>query len=426
MKDKEGNVIVVNEENAADVARKEMALEKEGKDPENEIVEDLKLQPEEKEEKEEEKEEKEEKAEDKKEEKEEESKAKTPEELIAANPDDLDDDEKQEREELIQAEEAEEKRLLEAKEEELSAEDKEKKKTALLKIDTKKKAEFDTRVEAYAKEKEVAPEEARKTLESAGKISEKYSNDPEQIAIANLGLQQLVATKDEEIRAVKEEANQPRRPQSAGEWEIAIKERGLVRTGGGVDNWETVVKHYREKNEKDTEGLEDDQVLRLVAKEIHLGSKAYYKEQSLKAKTDANEKRDKLVTAIPEKDKQYADEVKSLLKTVPDSVILNKDYTIEHSLRWARGGYFTPDKVAELEKAAELKGFERGQASKKIISGPTGKSGTPKSKGTISWSEKEKEEASDMFPNVADEKERYKLWKEIEDSRAKNRKKKEG
>jgi len=50
MKDKEGNVIVVDEENAADVARKEMELEKEGKDPESEVVEDLKLQPEKEEE----------------------------------------------------------------------------------------------------------------------------------------------------------------------------------------------------------------------------------------------------------------------------------------------------------------------------------------------------------------------------------------
>lgn len=418
MLDKEGNEITVVEENAAEIARKEMDLESKGKDPDKEVVEDITKF-------EEELSEEEKKViEDKKKEEENEDKPKTEEELLSANPDDLKEDEKTKRTELIEAEETETKRLLDMKEEEAEGDDVEKRKTAVLKNETKEKEKFETKVTTYAEEKKVSVDDARKILESADKIVEKYSGNSEQIAIANLGLQHLVAKKDEEILAVKQEANQPKRPQSAREWEVAIKEQGLTRTDGKYVGWEKVVEDYRAKNESETDGMEDEQVLRIVAKEIYLRQGAFLKEQTLKAKSDADEKRTQLVDAIPEKDKQYADEVKTLLKTVPDRVILSENYDIEHSLRWARGGHFTPDKIAELEKAAELKGFQRGQASKKIISGPAGQSGPPKTKGVITWTEKEKNEAWDMFPNVEDEKERYNLYKDVKDSREKNKNKK--
>ena len=436
MLDKKGKVIEVNEENVAEIARKEMELEKSGKDPEKELFEPeiVNMSDEEIQEEENtrllEAEENTLSDEDKVKRTElikakEESKEKTDEELISADPKDLSEDEKTKRTTIIEAEETESKRLIDAKEEDLNDEDKEKRKTVVLKAETKKKEELDVKVETYAGEKKISNDDARKVLESAGKIIEKYSGDSEKIAIANLGLQQLVSKKDEEILAVKQEANQPKRPQSAREWEVGIKDKGLTRTDGKWVGWETDVEDYRAKNEAETEGMDDEQVLKIVAKEIHLRSDAHFKEQSLKAKTDADEKRIKLVDAIPEKDKQYTDDVRGLLKTVPDRIILSENYSVEHSLRWARGGYFTPDKITELEKAAELKGFERGQASKKIISGPIGDGSPPKSKGTITWTEKEKEAAFDMFPNVEDEKERFKLWKEVKDSREKNKKKKE-
>jgi hypothetical protein len=427
MKDAKGNVIDVTEENAAEIARKEMALEKEGKDPEKEVVEDLSvIEPtvELSEEEKAEKEKADKEAAEAKAKEEDKNKEKTDEELVAANPEDLNDDEKAKREEIIKADEAETQRLVEAKEEDLNDEDKEKRKTALLKVETKNKEAFEAKVTKYAEDKKISVDDARKTLESAGKIKEKYKSDVDEIAIANLGLQHLVAKKDEEIRAVKEEASQPRRPQSAREWEVAIKERGLVSPEGKQANWEQVVADYRKANESETEGLEDEQVLRIISKEIHLRSDAHFKELKAKAKSEADDKRTKLLKAIPETDKQFSDEVKELLKTVPDAVILNPNYDIDHSVRWARGGHFTPDKIAELEKAAEERGFKRGQATKKIVSGPIGKGGPPKGDGAVTWTTKEKNEAFDMFPNVADEKEVFKLWKDVSDSRKKTKDKK--
>lgn len=435
MLDKEGKVVVVTEENAAEIARAELRLQEEGKNPDKEIF-DIEVDEKKEEDIEVNEDELKERAkavgldESASEEdivakeKENETKEKTPEELIAANPDDLNEDEKTKREEILQAEEEESKRLLEAKEEELSDEDKEKKNIVLAKLETKKKDELNSRVETYAKEKEISVDDARKTLESASKIMEKYGNDAEQIAIANLGLQHLVAKKDEDIKAAREEASLPKRPQSAKEWEVGIKEKGLLGTDGKVIDWKVVVSSYREKNQEETEDMDDEQVLKIVAKEIHLRSDAHFKEQRIKAKSDADEKRAELVKAIPEQDKQYTDDIVKILKTVPDMIILNKNYSIEPSIRWARGGYFTPDKIAEIEKAAEQKGFERGKASKIVISGPVGRGGKPKGDGVVVWTDAEKLEAIEMFPGVEDEKERFKLWKEVNDSRDKNRKSK--
>ena len=442
MLDKEGNVVVVTEDNASEIALEERRLESEGKDPSKEIFggevviekkeegtelsdDDKKLIDTDDSELDEEKiAEKNVLIEKQGKKKEEESEEKSDEELIVAKDEDLNDDEKSRRTVLLEAEEEETNRLLAIKDEDLEGDDIEKKKTVVLKADTKKKEEFTSRVDKYSKEKEISPEESRKTLESAGKIVEKYNGDSEQIAIANLGLQQLVSKKDEDILAVKQEANQPRRPQSAAEWVTAIKEYGLTDTQGKNSGWETVVTDYREKNKAETEDLEDEQVLKVVAKEIHLRADSHFKEVRVKAKSDADDKRIKLVDELPESDKKFASEVKELLKTVPDMAILNKNYNVEVATSWARGRHFTPDKIAELEKAAEEKGFIRGSAKSKIISGPSSKSGAPKSKGTPIWTDEQKQEALDQYPGVSDEKERYKLWKDVYDDRQKNREKK--
>ena len=223
MKDKDGNQVAVTEENAGEIALRERELEAEGKDPENELFEPTvenksaeELQQEENKRLLEADEEtlsepdKEKRIELIKER--EETQEKTDEELLSANPDDLKEDEKTKRTELIEAEETETKRLLDMKEEEAEGDDIEKRKTAVLKAETKQKEEFETRVTTYAEKKKVSADDARKTLESANKIVEKYSGNSEQIAIANLGLQHLVAEKDEEILAVRQEANQPKRP----------------------------------------------------------------------------------------------------------------------------------------------------------------------------------------------------------------------
>ena len=192
---------------------------------------------------------------------------------------------------------------------------------------------------------------------------------------------------------------------------------------GKTNDWETVVEMYREKNPEETEGLEDVKVLKIVAKEIHLRAQSHYEKNAAKMNTAANEKRDKLIENLSEKDAQHVPDLKELLKTIPDSVILDKDYIIEHSLHWARGRHFSPDKIAEIEKAAELKGFERGRASKRIISGPSGAGRRPTGGGAVmKWTEDEKSTAAAQYPNVVDEKERYKLFDEVRQDRANKKK----
>ena len=70
-----------------------------------------------------------------------------------------------------------------------------------------------------------------------------------------------------------------------------------------------------------------------------------------------------------------------------------------------------------------MKGFERGRASKRIISGPSGSGRRPTGGGAVmKWTENEKAEAAAQYPNVLDEKERYKLYDEVRQDRANKKK----
>lgn len=346
---------------------------------------------------------------------------KSDEQILAAKPEDLNDDEKTKREELIEGQKTERERLLAIKDEDLSEEDKPKKEVVLLQLETEKKEAFETRVTDYAEANKIPVEDARKTLESVAKIKDKYEGNPEKIAEAALNLQRMVAQKDEEIQAAKDVASQPRMPESAKEWELVIKEKGMLTTGGKVLSWEEVVKAYREDNEDTTDGVQDDQVLKMASKEISARQEAHFAKQSSAIKKAADEKRDKLISSIPEGDKQHTADVTKLLKTVPDRVVLKKDYSIEHSVNWARGRHFTPDKVTELLKEAEEKGFKRGQVKGKIITGTVdGK--PPKAPKTVIITEGQKNQAREMFPGLTD-KEAFAAFVDVEKDREKNRQK---
>ena len=346
---------------------------------------------------------------------------KTDEQILAAKPEDLNDDEKTKREELIEGQKTERERLLAIDDKDLTPEDKPKKEIVLLQLETEKREAFDVRVTDYAEANKIPVEDARKTLESVAKIRDKYEGNPEKIAEAALNLQRMVALKDEEIQAAKEVASQPRMPESAKEWELVINEHGMTKENGQVISREEVVEIYREANKDTTVDVQDDQVLKMACKEISARQEAHFVKQNTLIKEKANEKRDKLISSIPEGDKQYAADVKKLLKTVPDRSILKKDYSIEHSIRWARGGHFTPDKVAELEKAAEAKGFERGQAKGKIVTGPGGGGKPPKGSKTVLLTEGKKNDAREMFPGLND-KEAFAAYAEVQEDRKKNKK----
>ncbi len=341
--------------------------------------------------------------------------------LLAAKEEDLSDTEKEKVTVLKEAQATERKRLLDTKEEELSDDDKENKKTVLLQIETEGKAAFDIKVADYAKTKEIPIEDARKTLESISGISKKYENDPDKIAEANLGLQRLVSQKDEAIQAARTEASQPRKPQSAREWETIVLEGKLVNGKGELQTSEQVAEAYRELN-PETADLENEAVIKLVSKEIHIQSTAFFKEQEADLKGKANDKRDAIIKAIPDSDKDFADPIKKLLKTVSDEVIMRESYDGSSALQWARGGHFSPTKIAEIEKAAEERGFKRGQANGKVITGIIGKGNPPANKLTPKASPAQVTEAMDMFPGK-EEKEAVELYMDVKKDRENNKKK---
>lgn len=339
---------------------------------------------------------------------------KTDEELLEAKAEELTDSEKERLDAVKKAIEAEETKLLEKPEAELNAEDKEKRATVVLKREAEEREEQEASISKYAEKKQITIEEARKIYESVAKIQKKHGKDPFELSRAVLEVQHLVNRKDEEIRAVKEQANKPRQPQSPAEWENVFKTRGIV-----VDNqvlpWEEGVERYRSMN-KDTipEDMESEMVLKLIAKDVHNRYEVYSEKQSAKQTEDANKKRTELLKAIPEADKQFAADVEELLKSVPNGLILEQDYDISNALSWARGKYYTQDKVAQMVKDAEIRGFNRGKAANgKIVTTPVGGGKPASGKSPVSLSPAEKERAWQMFPDAKDDKEAYENYADV-------------
>ncbi len=408
---------VVTEENAEQIAKEEFLAEKKQKSEEGFLAEPPKEDSEKKEPPEEPDEEHKEPPKDG------EPQEKFDEDLLSANPDELSEGEKTRRDELIEAEKTERERLLNAPEDDLSDEDKEKKKTVQLQIEQEEKDQFEQRIKDYAKEKNISEDDSRKTLESIKKVSSKYGNDRDKIAEGYLGLQRLVSEKDVEINKLKQESSKPRRPETAGEWYHVISTKGLV-VGNEHCTPAKVAELYRKDNADLPEEITDEAVLKLVAKDISVRAKAHYDKLENDLQSKANEKRIELIEQIPEEDKPFADDVKKFINSVPAETVMNEKYTIEYALRWARGGRYHED-MEKIRREAEQKGYERGVASKKIVSGLVGAGKSiAKGKTTPSLNEKQKNEALEMFPNSTPE-EAYDLYIDVQKNRPKNKKKKE-
>lgn len=348
---------------------------------------------------------------------------KTDEQLLEASDDDLNDAEKDRKKVLVDAAAAEEDRLLNTPEEELSPEDKEKREIVRLQRETRDKEAHEETVKAYAQAKEMPVEDARKIMDSIDRIKTKYENDPFKIAEAVLDLQHLITRKDDEIRTVKARANQPRGPQNPDEWERVLKAKG-IKLGDKWLTWEQGVEQYRKEEPELTQGLEDSQVLKIIARSMHTKVEAHQEKQLNALRKKADEKRDKLVAGIPEDSQRFAENVKELLGLVPDDVIVDEGYSVGDAVKWARGDYYTPEKIKEIVREAELKGFKRGQAvNKKPVSGPASSATTTRpGKTKPALTTAEQDEARDMFPNVKDDEEAFALYADIKAHREKNKK----
>ena len=128
----------------------------------------------------------------------------------------------------------------------------------------------------------------------------------------------------------------------------------------------------------------------------------------------AKEKRVEVLGTLTEAEKEYSSDIKGLLEKTPDATIMHEDWSFDDVKSWARGKYYTPEKMEEIRKDS----FKKGQEEAKILGlkekdargHSSGK--TPVKKTTAaSLTEEQKEQALNMFriEGISDDK-KYEMY----------------
>ena len=289
--------------------------------------------------------------------------------------------------------------------------------------DAKKKAEEDLNKElaAYAEEHKITVEEAREQFEQSEKIAEKYGRDPKKLAMAALHSQRGYSALEAELKALK--ISPPQLPLPSSENILRLIEDGKVKLDGKAVSKEEAIEAFRSENPDITEGQDDEHVLKLMVKDIQRGLEIKTKDDIIKITNLAKEKREVLLSKIPETEKRYATKVKELIERVPDISVVNDSFSLEPYIKYAKGETRDHD-----VKEAEERGYKRGKEEARIIAkrpeGPVGAgAGGDKKKEDGGLTEAEKKEALDMFDNFPDlsEKEKFDMFKEIKEEETKKR-----
>lgn len=302
---------------------------------------------------------------------------------------------------------------------EQSAEDKEKEATEKKEAEDKVKAEEAKKkeeetakfVEDYSKEHGVTVDEARQDLDSINKIAEKYGKDAMQLAKANLHIQRLYTKTQEELKAVNEA--KPSQQEITIEGIIKNVDEGKITVNGKALSREELINTYRENNPDLTEGVDDEPVLKMAAKDIREHITRKHQEQQSQLVIDAKAKKEKLLSGLSAEDKELLPDIKPIIDNLPPSQVMDERFSMHDTIAWARGKKYTPAYVKELEEKA----YKRGLEQAKIVGSQAGDSNinsTPKKSKAIVLSEEQKKEALQHFENmeITDEK-KYEYYAEI-------------
>ena len=337
--------------------------------------------------------------------------------------------EEKEKEEARQKQIKEDERILAAKDEELSEEDKTRK-TELLKLqeENRQKAEKEAQekekarqeeIKSYAKEKEISEEKAKEIYEHADKIIEKYS-DNRKLAIAYYHLQALEGNAQNELKTLKNQLSQPKIELTI---ENIVKqiEAGKLQQKGKSITREEAIEAYRRENADIAEPLEDDAVLKLMAKDIKDKLENSREKTVANMAIQAKDKRMELLNSLAEADKKFIPDIKTLIDKMPDTHILSDNFSMNDIVRWAKGGV----DLKKLEDDSYKKGYEKGKEEGKILGvkqPPAPKSDNKSKPKTRTLTEAEKRRALEMFDGIkAKDEDKFKWFIEIEEDRKKKK-----
>lgn len=293
-------------------------------------------------------------------------------ELLEAKNEDLNDEQKTRKADLVKAKdaadkEADEERILNAKDEDLDEKEKGRK-AELIKLrggerlEKEKKEAFNEEAKAYATENKVSEEDARKDLESIGKIVENFKGDPKKLAKSLHHLQRITSKTQEDLKTLQNAPPPMPTQQATIKSVIEMIEAGEMTIKGKPATKEQVVEVYREKNKDIDDTVSDDMVIKLLAKDMVAIYETERQENLTKLSSEAKGKKAKLIDGLSEADKKFLPAIKSIVDNHTDSQIMSEKYSFEDVIFWAKGKEYD-----SAIKDAEEKGFKRGIEARKII-----------------------------------------------------------
>jgi hypothetical protein len=301
---------------------------------------------------------------------------------------------------------AENQRLLDAKPEDLSDEDKVTRE-ALVKADVDAKAvkeaedkklkeQLDSEVKSYATEHKISEDEARTDFESREKILEKYKSDPKQLAMANLHLQRMYTKSQETLKAAEEAKPLKAAKDMSSEDYLKMIDEGQITYKDKVLDRESAISLYKENNPDITDGLEDEAVLKLVAKELKEWGLKQREKKMQETSAIAKEKRVSVINSLSDSDKKYLPEIQPILDKFPDIAILSEHFNVNELVYNVKGKHYDQD-IKEFGD----KEYKRGLAQARIVGqkGPVTQGSQvlrPKT-SQIVLNDKQKAEALDMY-----------------------------
>ena len=306
--------------------------------------------------------------------------------------------------------------IMSKKDEDLTADEKTRKEE----IVKTHEAAFTEEVKAYATVEKLSEEEARAVLESERKILEKYQSDPKKLVRAYRQAQAAYNRLETKTKAELEKAASVVR-----EDEVVIGDKKMKMADAKEQMVEAFRDHHSGKSVKVGEKemaideMDDDQVFELAKNVYQSAVKAQLTKVRESMGKEAEEKRFKLLKDLPDSSKDLKPIIEKALKYVPDDKVLDSEYELEDIVSWAKGQFYTPEKLKEIEDAA----FKRGQENAKILGekspgGGDGSTGKPKKAASelspdeevASLDEKMKARALEMFNGIAiwDEQRKYK------------------
>ena len=283
--------------------------------------------------------------------------------------------------------------------------------------DEDKKKQEEVVVADFAKERKITAEEAKTELEHIDKVSNKYGKDAKKIAEAYLNIQRAYTKSQEELKNIQE-ASKLKSIESMTDDDI-IKtyiDTGNVKIKGKSVTKEELIETYKENHPKQTDGANDDQVLYMMANEVRNNLITKKKNFLADMKVNAKDRRIELIDSIPAADKDFIEEVRTVLNNHPDEAVISESFSINDILNWSKGKRYDELRSktdADIKKSYD-EGYKKGKEEAKILGSRAGTPPkTPESHKAVTPSEAGKKEALEMFStlNVSDE-EKCKLYVE--------------